>query len=50
MERPERSATITIMATLMGLILTKLDHALWEIAVIVALCFLHIVQSQRSRQ
>lgn len=33
-----------------GLILTKLDHALWEIAVIVALCFLRIVQSQSSRQ
>jgi hypothetical protein len=49
MERPELSATITIMAMLVAGILTKFNHAWWGIAVIVALCFLHIVHSQ-SRQ
>ena len=49
MERPELSATITVAAMLMAVILTKLNHAWLGIIIIIALCVFHLAQRQ-SRQ
>jgi hypothetical protein len=47
-ERPELSATVTVVAMLIAGTLAKLEFALWGIAVIGALCLLHIALQAKS--